>query len=130
MKKQTATANHESSEIENAWDELLMSEFATSDELILITKINGYNIETLESVLYCRTGLRGFDQLNDERNLPMDLIEDAIESYLNGNIQDVRTWMEHNGITLSSMLNIYILDHNPDKTDIILFVHRLQYLPQ
>ena len=68
MKKQTPTVNQESSEIENAWDELLMSEFATSDELILITKINGYNIETLESVLYCRTGLRGFDQLNDERN--------------------------------------------------------------
>jgi len=68
MKKQTPTVNQESSEIENAWDELLMSEFATSDELILITKINGYNIETLESVLYCRTGLRDFDQLNDERN--------------------------------------------------------------
>ena len=60
----------------------------------------------------------------------MDLIEDAIESYLNGNIQDVRTWMEHNGITLSSMLNIFILDHNPNKADILLFVHRLQYLPQ
>jgi len=52
----------------DAWDILLDGEFATAEELILITKINGYSMETLESVLYARTALRDFDQLEDERN--------------------------------------------------------------
>jgi len=53
-------------DIEGAWSELIMSEFATENELILITKINGYKMETMEDVLYARTGLTSFEQLEEE----------------------------------------------------------------
>jgi len=38
---------------------------ATENELVLITKINGYKLETLESVLYVRTGYRSLDQFTE-----------------------------------------------------------------
>lgn len=44
------------------WDFLLDVEIATEKELQLVTAINGYNVETLEAVLYARTGYRDFDQ--------------------------------------------------------------------
>lgn len=53
------------SEIEELWDYLVETETATSDELRLITDINGYNLESLESVFYCRTGYRSLDQLKE-----------------------------------------------------------------
>lgn len=51
--------------IEEAWDTLTEQGIATEEELQLVTGINGYSIEALEEVLYYRTGLRGFDQLED-----------------------------------------------------------------
>jgi hypothetical protein len=53
-------------EIEKIWDYLLENEIATQDELELITNINGYNVETLNDVLYAKTGYRSIDQLDDE----------------------------------------------------------------
>jgi hypothetical protein len=35
-------------------------------QLKIVTNINGYNLETLEAVLYAAFGYRSFDQLEDE----------------------------------------------------------------
>ena len=50
-------------EKEKLWDYLIETGTATDNELELVTSINGYNIESLESVLYCRTGYRSLDQI-------------------------------------------------------------------
>tara|TARA_R100000406_G_scaffold27935_1_gene17935 strand:- start:1861 stop:2052 length:192 start_codon:yes stop_codon:yes gene_type:complete len=42
---------------------LLDYEIATQEELILVCSINGNTTETLESVLYVRTGYRSLDQI-------------------------------------------------------------------
>lgn len=52
-------------QITEAWDYLTESGIATEEELQLVTSMNGYNIETLESVLYVRTGYRNIDQIED-----------------------------------------------------------------
>ena len=41
-------------------------EITTEAELSLITDINGYSIETLNDVIYARTGYRDFEQLKEE----------------------------------------------------------------
>ena len=47
----------------NEYYEWLINEgIATEEELQLITDINGYNEETLDDVLYCRTGYRNVEQ--------------------------------------------------------------------
>jgi hypothetical protein len=50
---------------EQVWDYLVESQIATEEELKLVTYINGYSIESLESVIYVRTGYRSIDQLLD-----------------------------------------------------------------
>ena len=52
--------------IEQVWDLLLQYDIATENELQLVTTINGYNIDTLNDILYARTGLRSIEQLLDE----------------------------------------------------------------
>jgi hypothetical protein len=52
-------------ELNNLWDDLIMNALATEEELQLVTSINGMNLESLESVLYCRTGYRSLEQLQD-----------------------------------------------------------------
>ena len=47
------------------WDYLIESGIATEEELQLVTSINGYNAETLDSVLYARTGYRSVEQIED-----------------------------------------------------------------
>ena len=42
--------------ITQAWDYLLEMSIATQEELELITSINGYNLESLNDVMYARTG--------------------------------------------------------------------------
>lgn len=49
-----------------AWDYLIDNMIATEEELRLITSIDGYNLDTLEDVLYARTGYRSIEQLEDE----------------------------------------------------------------
>ncbi len=47
---------------ETAWNTLL--EMGVSEQTLqIITSINGYNMKTLESVLYAHTGYNSFDQL-------------------------------------------------------------------
>lgn len=56
------TYTYKDNELEALWDNLITYEIATEEELQLITTINGYNLETLEDVLYVRTGYRSWDQ--------------------------------------------------------------------
>ena len=48
---------------DKVWDYLLENEIATEKELCLITSINGFNEDTLNDVLYCRTGYRSLEQI-------------------------------------------------------------------
>ena len=55
------TYTYRNTELETLWDNLITYEIATENELQLITDINGYTLETLEDVLYARTGYRSWD---------------------------------------------------------------------
>ena len=48
------------------WDWLVDMGIATDEELKLITGINGLTIETLNDVLYYRTGYRDREQMEEE----------------------------------------------------------------
>ena len=48
------------------WDTLVERELATEEALRLITKINGWSLDTMESVLYALTGYRDLEQFNQE----------------------------------------------------------------
>ena len=50
------------------WDYLTESGIATEEELQLVTSINGTSCETLESVLYVRTGYRSLEQIEECEN--------------------------------------------------------------
>ena len=50
---------------EAVYEALIEAGIATEGELSLVTNINGYSLETLEAVLYARTGYRDLvDYLN------------------------------------------------------------------
>lgn len=52
-------------EVDQAWDTLL--ELGVSEETLqVVTDINGYNLNTMEDVLYAKFGYRSFDQLDEE----------------------------------------------------------------
>lgn len=53
-------------EIEKAWDLLIEGEYFTEDELTLVTRINGYSIETLNDCIFARYGSRSIEQLTEE----------------------------------------------------------------
>jgi len=48
---------------DEAWDYLIETGIATEDELILVTNINGFNLETLNNVIHSRTGYHDLEQL-------------------------------------------------------------------
>lgn len=48
------------------WDEMVELEIATDEEIGLATALMGRNLQTLESVLYIRTGYRSLSQLREE----------------------------------------------------------------
>lgn len=50
-------------DIERIWDRLIELEIATQEELELVTSINGYNEESLNDIIYVRTGYRNIEQL-------------------------------------------------------------------
>lgn len=49
-------------ELINLWDYMVEQDIATDDELRLVTSIDGMNIDTLNDVLYVRTGYRDIKQ--------------------------------------------------------------------
>lgn len=56
-------------EVDERWNEMLDDGIATEDELQLVTDINGYSIETLDAIVYSRTGYHTWEQykgLDDE----------------------------------------------------------------
>lgn len=48
------------------WDYIIDHEIATEDELKLITDINGFSVDTLNDVIYARTGYRDIEQLEED----------------------------------------------------------------
>ena len=52
--------------VDEVWDLLIEYGVATQKELELVTCINGYNIDTLNDVIYVRTGYRNIEQIQDE----------------------------------------------------------------
>lgn len=51
--------------ISTIWDYLAENLIATEEELQLITSINGFSEDTLNDVIYARTGYRSFEQLQE-----------------------------------------------------------------
>jgi len=50
----------------NKLSEMLIEQgIVTEAELNLVTQINGYSMETLNQILYARTGFKSFEQLED-----------------------------------------------------------------
>lgn len=47
------------------WDYIIENQIATEEELKLVTCINGYNEDTLNSVIYARTGYHNMEQLTE-----------------------------------------------------------------
>lgn len=54
------------STIKITWDAICEYGIATKEELELITSINGYNEDTLNDVVYVRTGYRDIYQLFED----------------------------------------------------------------
>jgi len=52
-------------ERDELWEYLEESGIAMKEELCLVTSINGYSLESVESVLYCRTGYRSLEQIQE-----------------------------------------------------------------
>jgi len=52
--------------LQELWGYLIDSGLATDQEIDLVVNINGYNLETLESILYVRSGYRSLDQIDEE----------------------------------------------------------------
>lgn len=66
-------------DIARYWDWLIDNGIATEAELQLITSINGYNIDTLNDVLYVRTGYRDYEQYTGADELDDDEADEANE---------------------------------------------------
>lgn len=49
-------------ELEDYYNYLIDTEIVSEEALKLVTYINGYNEDTLDSVLYCLTGYRDLEQ--------------------------------------------------------------------
>jgi hypothetical protein len=52
--------------VEEAWDYLIEQGLASEETLQVVTSINGYNLDTLEGVLYAVAGYHNFEQMKDE----------------------------------------------------------------
>ena len=53
-------------DIQSTWKYLVDQGIATEQELILVTCINGYNMESLNDIIYARTAYRNAEQLQEE----------------------------------------------------------------
>lgn len=53
-------------DINTIWDAIIEYGIATEEELSLVTAINGYNEDTLNDVIYVRTGCRNIEQLLED----------------------------------------------------------------
>lgn len=53
-------------EIEEMVEILITYGIATEEEVQLVTDINGWNQETMEDILYARTGYHCFEQIKED----------------------------------------------------------------
>ena len=53
-------------ELIDTWDYIVDNNIATDEELRLVTSINGMNIDTINSVIYARTGYHDIEQVREE----------------------------------------------------------------
>ena len=54
-----------SKDTEELYDYLIDYEYATEKEIGLVCSINGTNLESLESILYSRSGYRSLEQIRE-----------------------------------------------------------------
>ena len=67
------TPPREVSPEQKVWDAILEYDIATESELQLVTSINGYSVETLNDVIYSRTGYNDLEQyLESEHGIKPD----------------------------------------------------------
>lgn len=52
-------------EVKDLWDYLLDNGITSEETLQVVTNINGYNIDTLNDVLYATTGYRSLEQIEE-----------------------------------------------------------------
>ena len=52
--------------VEEIWDIVIEHNIATTEELELVTQINGYSKQSLDDVVYARTGYNAIEQYLDE----------------------------------------------------------------
>jgi len=52
--------------MQELYEKLIDYGIASQEEIQLVTCINGYNIESLNDILYVRTGYRTIDQLESD----------------------------------------------------------------
>ena len=55
----------ENKRVAKIWDYIVEYGIATDDELQLITNINGYNEDSMDAVIYARTGYRSMEQIQE-----------------------------------------------------------------
>ena len=53
------------SQVDRIYDYLVECQIATATEIRLDTSINGYNVESLNDILYSRTGYKCISQLQE-----------------------------------------------------------------
>lgn len=51
--------------IDKIYDYLIETGIASEPEISLVTAINGWNLDTLNDILYARTGYRSLEQIKD-----------------------------------------------------------------
>lgn len=52
-------------DVNQAYNFIVDNEICTEAEAELVTSINGYNIEAINDIIYCRTGYHDIEQLHD-----------------------------------------------------------------
>lgn len=52
--------------LDKLWDFIVNNSIATTEEVNLVTDINGYNEEALNDIIYARTGYRDYEQCMDD----------------------------------------------------------------
>ena len=62
--------------LDEYWEFLVDQSIATEAELQLVTDINGYSEETLDDILYCRTGYRSREQYCDAEGIEYESDEE------------------------------------------------------
>ena len=71
--------------LEEYYNYLIDTDIVSEDSLRLITRINGYNEQTLDDVLYCTTGYRDIEQYleyNDKETFKEYYSQDDIKEFI------------------------------------------------